>query len=285
MKKKNWFRNKPVTVTIIAVVILLVLAFITSKDRTVTWVESAIGTVTTPIQTFTQTASNAIVKAVRELFNTTDADKENAALKAQLEELSVKVESYEELRLEKERLQELLNYAQKDPIKDTEYVTATVIAKSNSKWFDFFTLNAGRNNGVEPGDPVVTSDGLVGTVTDVGATWCKVRSIIDGNSNIGIIVERTRDNGFVRGTINAGKGNNKIELYFLPSGSDITPGDIIVTSGLGESSSIPKGIVVGKVSEVMQVSGTGTDETNAVILPTVDFLHLEEVMILTDGGR
>lgn len=278
MKKKGIFSHRPVTVTIIAVMVLLLLVLITSGDRTVTWVESAIGTVTTPIQTLAQTVSNAIVKGVRELFNTTDADKENASLKAHIAELEVAVESYEELRQENERMKKLLNYA--DTLDNTKYVTATVIANSNTVWFDMFTLNAGRKNGIEPGDPVVTGDGLVGTVTDVGATWCKVRAIIDGDSKVGVIVERSRDNGFIRGTLKAGSGSDDLELYFLPSGSDLTPGDVIVTNGLG-SSSIPKGITVGTVSEVMRVSGTGTNETNAVVIPAVDFLHLEDVMVLT----
>ncbi|MBQ9950138.1 MAG: rod shape-determining protein MreC [Clostridia bacterium] len=282
MKKKGLFSHRPVTVTIIAVMVLLLLMLITSGTRTVSWVENAVGVVVTPIQTFAQTVSNAIVKGVRELFNTTDADKENAKLKAQVAELEVAVESYEELRQENERLKDLLNYADSMD-SGTEYVTATVIANSNSVWFDMFTLNAGKNSNIDPGDPVVTGDGLVGIVTDVGATWCKVRSVIDGDTKVGVIVERTRDNGFVRGTLASGSGDDKLELYFMPSGSDLTPGDKIVTNGLG-GDQIPKGIIVGTVSEVMRVSGTGTDETNAVVLPAVDFLHLEDVMVITSPG-
>lgn len=282
MKKKGFFGNKPVLITVMAVVVLLVLSLITSGDRTVSWFESAIGTVTTPIQTLARTVSNSIVSGVRDLFNTTDADKENEQLKAKVAELEVAVSSYEEMRLENERLKELVNYA--GTIENMEYVTATVIANSNTVWFDMFTLNAGRSSGIEPGCPVVTGDGLVGVVTDVGSTWCKVRSVIDSQSSIGVLVERTRDNGFIRGTLTTGSGSDELELYFLPSGSDLIPGDVIVTNGLG-SSQIPKGIAVGTVSEVMRVTGVGSDETNATVIPAVDFLHLEDVIVITKTGE
>ena len=283
MRRKPSASRKPITITIIAVCVLFVLALISSGHRTVTWVERVVNTITTPIQTFAQSFSNAIVRGFRELFNTTDADKENAQLKAHVAELEVQVESYEEMRLENERLKQLLNYS--ETLKDTKYVTATVIANSNTIWFNSFTLNAGTKNGVAVGDPVVTGDGLVGLVQTVSSTSCTVCSLIDINSKeIGVLVERTRDNCFIRGTLRAGYGNDRLELFMLPSGSDLTPGDIIITNGLG-SIRIPKGITIGTVSEVMRTSGTGTNETNAVIAPAVDYLHIEDVMILTTVGE
>ena len=282
MKRNGSPSKKPIIITIIAVVLLLVLSLISSGKRTVTWIESAVNTITAPIQTLAQSVSNAIVKGLRELFNTTDADKENAQLKAQIAVLQVEVENLEEMRQEIERLRGLLNYA--DTLQDTKYVTATIIANSNSIWFNSFTLNAGTKNGVRAGDPVVTGDGLVGLVENVSSTTCTVCSLIDVDSKeIGVMVERTRDNCFIRGTIKAGSGNDELELFMLPSGSDLTPGDIIITNGLG-SSRIPKGIPIGTVAEVMRISGTGTNETNAIINPGVDFLHLEDVMILTTAG-
>jgi cell shape-determining protein MreC len=98
-----------------------------------------------------------------------------------------------------------------------------------------------------------------------------------------VLVERTRDNGFVRGVLASGKDGNMVELYFLPSGSDLIPGDKIITNGLG-SEKIPKGLVIGTVSEVMRVSGMGTNEANAIITPAVDFAHIEDVIIIVGGG-
>lgn len=282
LKKRSFFKNKPVLITIIAVVLLAVLALITSGERTVSWIESAIGTVFTPVQSFASSSSNAIIDFFQNLFNTTDADRENEQLRRRVAELEVALDNYEELERENERLRELLNFS--ETLRGMEYTGASVIGKSGAVWFDMLTLNAGRNQGVEKGDPVVNGDGLIGIVTDVGATWCKVTSIIDAQSSVSVLVDRTRDNGFVRGVMAGGENGDMLELYFLKAGSDLVPGDKIVTNGL-DSESIPKGLTIGTISEVMRdQTGTGS-ETNAIITPAVDFMHIEEVMIITNGGN
>jgi rod shape-determining protein MreC len=281
LKKDRNIKNKPLIITIISLVVLIVLVLITSGDRTVSWIESAAGAIFSPVQSFASSVSSGIVKFFSELFNTTDLDRENEQLKARIATLEVEVAQLNELKKENERLKELLSYAE-ETIND-EYVTARVIANSGNVWFDTFTLNAGREHGVSVGDPVVNNQGLVGIVSEVGATWCKVRGIIDPQASVGVLVERTRDNGFVRGVLASGKDGNMVELYFLPSGSDLIPGDKIITNGLG-SEKIPKGLVIGTVSEVMRVSGMGTNEANAIITPAVDFAHIEDVIIIVGGG-
>ena len=73
-----------------------------------------------------------------------------------------------------------------------------------------------------------------------------------------------------------------MELYYLPAGSDLVPGDAIVTSGI--DGVFPKGIPVGSVLEVSRASGEQEDK-NALVRPTVDFLRLEEVIILTEAAQ
>ena len=67
-------------------------------------------------------------------------------------------------------------------------------------------------------------------------------------------------------------------LSYLPAGFDLGPVEIISTSGLGAD--LPRGIRIGIVTEVMQAD-QGADKINAIIEPYVDFLHLEDVLILT----
>lgn len=114
---------------------------------------------------------------------------------------------------------------------------------------------------------VVCADGLVGRIIEVGANWSKVTAIIDASSEVSVMVERTRDIGVVRGAFSTAD-DNQLELYYLPSGFDLVPGDRIVTSGM--SSIFPKSIVVGTVSEVTRRSAEGT-QSNAIIEPAVDF--------------
>ncbi len=275
---RGLFKNKPLLILIIAALLLGVLALATSGNRTATWVENAVGTVTTPVQSFAAEASAAITGFFQRIFKTTDADQEN-------EQLRVKLAQYEQIenqlkdeQLENERLRALLKYAEEQQFGS--YITARVIAKDQGVWFKVFTINAGRRQGVEEDMPVVNAAGLVGRVTEVGATWSKVTAILDTTSAVSVMVERTRDNGMVRGLLK-GDNSEQLELYYLPAGSDLVPGDVIVTNGMGGI--FPKGIVVGTVIEVSRQSAD-TQAGNAILQPAADFRHIEEVMVLTDAS-
>ncbi|MDD3919554.1 MAG: rod shape-determining protein MreC [Eubacteriales bacterium] len=270
---RKLLKSKPFLIAVIAVVLLAVLALATSGSRKLTFMEGFVGSVVQPVQTFASNASDAIIGFFRNMFNTTDADQENQQLKAYVAQLEQTVSEVNTLRQENERLKSLLSFTETNP--DLTYVAGTVIGRNQGIWFDTFTINIGRNQGVEKNMPVVNADGLVGRISDVGATWSKVVALIDSSTNISVIVERTRDNGMVRGTLEAGGESDTLELYYLPSDADLLPGDTVVTSGIGGL--YPKGIAVGSV---LEVSRAGESEINALVTPNVDFRHIEEIMVI-----
>ncbi|MDL2234524.1 rod shape-determining protein MreC [Christensenellaceae bacterium OttesenSCG-928-L17] len=269
---RKFLQNKPLAIAAAALLVLLVLAAVSGGDRTVTFVESAAGSVLQPVQSFASRASDSIIGFFRNLFSTTDADIENQQLKAELSQMQQALNEMETIRTENERLKELLAFADSTP--ELSYVSGMVIGHSQSIWFDTFTINVGRNHGVEKNMPVVTT-GLVGRVTQVGATWSKVVAIIDPNMSVSVMVERTRDSGMVRGMLQTGNSVDTLEMYYLSVDGDLVPGDKIVTSGIGGI--YPKGIPVGTVTEV---SRSGESESNAFVQPTADFRHIEEVMVV-----
>lgn len=267
-------KNKPLIIMLIAILLLGILAFVTSADRSVSWIESTLGSVIQPVQSFAAKASNGIISFVQKVFKTSDADKELEQLQVRMAQLEQAADENAKLKAENERLKKLLNYV--ETLENYEYVTAVVTGNSQGVWFETFTINAGRNKGIEKDMPVVCAEGLVGRVIEVGANWSKVTAIIDPSSEVSVMVERTRDIGVVRGSFSA-TSDNQLDLYFLPSGFDLVPGDKIVTSGM--SSIFPKTITVGTVSEVTRRSAEGS-QSNAIIEPAVDFGHLEEVLVL-----
>ena len=267
-------KNKPLIIMLIAILLLGILAFVTSAVRSVSWIESTLGSVIQPVQSFAAKASNGIISFVQKVFKTSDADKELEQLQVRMAQLEQAADENAKLKAENERLKKLLNYV--ETLENYEYVTAVVTGNSQGVWFETFTINAGRNKGIEKDMPVVCAEGLIGRVIEVGANWSKVTAIIDPSSEVSVMVERTRDIGVVRGSFSA-TSDNQLELYFLPSGFDLVPGDKIVTSGM--SSIFPKTITVGTVSEVTRRSAEGS-QSNAIIEPAVDFGHLEEVLVL-----
>ena len=269
---RRFLQNKPVVIAVVALIVLLVLAAVSGSDRTVTFVESAAGTVLQPAQSFASRASDSIIGFFRNLFNTTDADIENMQLKVEMSQMQQSLNELETLRAENERLKDLLAFVDSTP--ELTYVSGMVIGHSQGVWFDTFTINVGRNQGVEKNMPVVTA-GLVGRVTQVGATWSKVIAMIDPSMSVSVMVERTRDSGMVRGMLQAGSSVDTLELYYLPMDDDLVPGDKIVTSGIGGI--YPKGLPVGTVIEV---SRSGESTSNAIVQPTADFRHIEEVLVV-----
>lgn len=276
---RDLFKNKLFIFLVIALVILGGLAAFTAGNRAaVTWVEDAINTVAQPIQRFSVRASNSIIVFFERVFKTSDADRENEQLKVRIAQYEIMENELNNLRQENQRLKELLDYA--DTVEEYERVTAPVIGRSQGIWFNQFTVGAGRNQGVEEDMAVINGAGLVGRVTSVSANTCKVTAIIDSTSDVSVIVERTRDYVFVRGLLEAGGGDDTMELYFLPMGNDLVPGDVLVTSGA--DGVFPRGLSVGSVLEVSR-SSEDAEDRDALVSPTVDFLRLEEVVILTHG--
>ena len=276
---RDLFKNKLFIFLVIALVIRGGLAAFTAGNRAaVTWVEDAINTVAQPIQRFSVRASNSIIDFFERVFKTSDADRENEQLKVRIAQYEIMENELNNLRQENQRLKELLDYA--DTVEEYERVTAPVIGRSQGIWCNQFPVGAGRNQGVEEDMAVINGAGLVGRVTSVSANTCKVTAIIDSTSDVSVIVERTRDYGFVRGLLEAGGGDDTMELYFLPMGNDLVPGDVLVTSGA--DGVFPRGLSVGSVLEVSR-SSEDAEDRYALVSPTVDFLRLEEVVILTHG--
>lgn len=271
----DFFRSKGFLIILIIVAVLSIFIAATYRDRAkVSFIEDTVNSVVKPVQSFSVKASNSIIHFFERVFSSTDLDKENEQLRVKLAQYEIIESELETLREENSRLKDLLNYT--DITDNYSYITSTVIGKSQGIWFSEFTVNAGRKDGVEENMAVVNSQGLVGRVNSVSANTCKVTAIIDSTSDISAMVERTRDYGFARGILNTDE-KETLELYYLPSGYDLVPGDTIVTSGIGGT--FPKGITIGTVTEVSR-SSDDAEERNAIIEPAVDFLRLEEVMIV-----
>ena len=189
----------------------------------------------------------------------------------------------QELEAENERLRQLLSYVEENA--SYSYITARVVTKDPGYYFDAFVINAGYNDGVAVDDAVITADGLVGRVIETGGTYSVVMAIIDARSSVSGTVERTRDNGVVNGVAQPDSTGSLCEMVFLPLEAELLPGDRVISNGLGGI--YPSGFLIGTVVEVS--STTTTSGLTVKIEPAVDFLHLEEVMIVKQadqaGGR
>jgi len=150
------------------------------------------------------------------------------------------------LSSENQRLKSLLNFA---PGAEPSFVTARVIADSGGAFVHSVLLRAGSRDRVAKGQAVITGEGLVGRVQEVGVRSSRVLLITDLNSRIPVVVESTRARAIL-----AGDNTDRPELINMAPGVTLNVGDRIVTSGHGGA--FPPGIPVGMVARVSEAGVT-----------------------------
>lgn len=154
-------------------------------------------------------------------------------------------------------------------------LAAQVIAKEQGSYFSVFTINKGSRDGVEEYMAVTISGALVGYTETVYDTTSTVRTIIDSDASIAGMIQSSRDQGIISGTLGI-DGTALCRMYYLPDDSLPRPGDQVITSGVGFS--FPKGIPIGTVRE--STRGMEENKQYVVIEPQTDFQHLEYVIVL-----
>lgn len=146
-------------------------------------------------------------------------------------------------------------------------VTARVIGASGGAYVRSVLIAAGARHGVRKGQAAVAGAGLAGRVTEVGDRSARVLLITDLNSRIPVVIESSRDQAIL-----AGDNSERPRLDYLRANARVSPGDRVVTSGIGGI--FPPGIPVGVV-----VGGEGVLR----VQPPVDWDRLE-LLRLVDFG-
>jgi rod shape-determining protein MreC len=193
---------------------------------------------------------------------------ENGALKRRVDFLENKLNQEREVFLENERLKQLLSFKDEIPYK---VITARVIGRDPSNWASAIIINKGKRNGIRKSYVSVTFLGLIGRVVEEHETTSKVLLINDPNMCISALVQRSRQEGLVCGSL-----GGLLVMKYLPKDCDIKVDDTVVTSGLTDN--YPKGLLIGTVAEVgTEFSGMSS---YAVIKPAVNLSALEEAFII-----
>jgi len=235
-----------------------------------TWnpAEQFIIEITSPFQKFIQQTVNFTKRFWLSYFNLVDVRKENWRLEKEIDALRMENSRYRELLASQERLQELLKF--KHSI-NLPVMAAQVIGLDPTGWFKTVIIDKGRGVGLRPNLAVVNASGVVGRIVSVSPNYAKVLLIIDQNSAVDCLAQRSRARGIVKGL-----STEICKLEYVVKSSDVVEGDLVITSGLGGV--FPKGIAVGWVSNIKGIySGLFKD---IEIRPAVDFSKLEEVLVI-----
>ena len=267
--------------------VLLSLLLITISFREPTTgvahgVEAAGATVLRPFEV----AAERVARPFRDVYGyfagLVHVKRENERLKQEISDLRQQALQGETAREQLAELRALLSYVD-SPLFPSDYSPVNTRVISWASEFDQqVVIAAGSDQGIREETPIVTRDGLVGSVTQVAGSAALVTLLTDENSAVQARDQNTDAIGLVR----HGQGEGTLILDRVTKDRSVEEGDIIVTAGTRSKqypSLFPRGIPIGIVTSVGQ-SDTALYK-QIQIEPFVDFSALDAVTALITQKR
>jgi len=233
--------------------------------------EDLVVRVTVPLQEVMSQIASRVGELGQTVRDLRDLRLRNEELQAENDRLLLENVRLREIQHELALLRDLLNFKQANP--SFEVQGAHVVGRDPSNVQRYVILDVGREKGIERNMPVITDRGLVGRIYEVGQGWSRVLLIIDASSFISALTQSSRASGLIQG-----QEDGTLAMLDIPQGETISVGDTVFTSGLGGN--FPRQILIGQITEVKRKDYDLYQE--AIVQPTVDFQHLEAVLIITD---
>jgi rod shape-determining protein MreC len=227
-------------------------------DRVKTSVSDAVE----PVLGFFSEPASRVAGAMQEVRTLSDLRAENARLANENERLRHWQEVARRLEVENQGLRQL-SHLIIEP--QPSFVTARVIADAGGAFVRSVLINAGNRAGLGKGNAVMTGDGLIGRVSELGERSARVLLITDLNSRIPVVLERSRERALM-----AGDNSGRPRLLYLGTSVQPPAGERVLTSGDGGI--FPAGLPVGAIAE--------THDGSVRVQPLVDFTRLDFVRVI-----
>ena len=234
-----------------------------------------------------QEGANRALKPARDLFgwfgDTLDAKSERDKLRAENDKLRTELIQATDEKRQLEQYKGLAQQNEQGGLSHYQPVSARVIARSPSSWYQTFQINKGSSDGVRVDEPVVNDAGLVGKVKSVSDGNAVVMLLTDPEFGVSAQALESGEPGSVGPAVGA-PGDLRFEL--VPNAKNVRKGEHIITAGTSTSSRVtdlrslyPRGILIGTVKRIE----TGEGELDRVIhvQPIADLHNLDIVEVLT----
>lgn len=268
------FQNKFFIICLCIALVLTIVPSVFSIMGYRSLAKNIVGTVTMPVRWVATTIGNAFQGWGKYFASMKALDEKNKALIDENAALREQLQNAELLEKENERLRDYLDMKNKYPSFKME--EGMVISHSSGNYITNFTLNRGTLHGIAPNMPVVTKDGIVGYVVEVGLNWCMVSTLIETATSVGAYIPRSEVVGIVSGDYSM-RQEGTCKIGYIDAAADVQVGDAVYSSGTG--SVYPADLKIGTVTSIE------VDEYNrtlvATVTPAVDFSSLKWVMVIT----
>ncbi len=261
------------TIVIIAVVLSLVIVLNLPAVRDLSTVKS-LRLITLSVFYPFQAVYHFMVDGTTGFFSSfwelRSAQIKNVELTRKLSESLANNQVMNELIAENQRLRASLGFRESN-LYQYRLLAAEVIARSPGTWFEAVQINRGKNEGVREDMAVISSDGVVGRVTEVAARTSKVQLLIDPDFAVSGLDQDTGEIGIV-----SGRAMLPLQMRYVLATAKVKVGDSIVTSHLSEN--FPRGFPIGVVSKIEKNDYDIFQKID--VHPRVNFGRLKEVFVI-----
>ena len=274
---KEYLKKNGIRLAVILLVVVLVAA-VSSQVLSggAGFLTNIIVAVREPVNKAATAAGDLLDGIYGYIFDYEELQAKVEALEIQLAEAQEQVREGQSAVEENRRYEQLLGFAE----ENSDYVMeqARVVSWNASNYANSFTISKGSSDGLAVGDAVITEYGtLIGQISQLGTNWAEVRTVIDVDTSIGVLVGTNAAAAMLVGDF-ALMRDGEAKVTWLTEGAQLFRDDEILTSGSGNL--IPSGLVVGTVSSIQSEAAGQTEY--GIITPAVDFGTLSQVFIITD---
>jgi rod shape-determining protein MreC len=274
-------RRRAVLAVLLAVsLVLLTVYFSEPVSGGLHAVQRGAGEVLSPLEE----GASRIFKPVSDLTgwvgDVADAKKQNKQLKAEVQNLHSQLAQLATDKREADQLRAITQVSANLP-QGAKTVTARVIAHSPTVWYSTIQIDKGSSDGVRLNQPVIAAGGLAGKVVETTGGTARVALITD--SSVGVSAE-VMPNG-AAGVVEPEIGGKNLILDYLPKGSHIRRGQVVVTSGFRSgplASLFPRGIPIGRVGTINQDDLAIYQRVK--VAPYADLRRMDFVQVVTSNG-
>ena len=272
----NFFVKRRLLALLLSLILLVIIMGITVKDRPFpTWPERFIRDSFSLVQGVVYKPAYAVAGFFENIKHMYSAFEENKDLKQKMEQYTQMSADLQELKIENEQLRDMLD-AKESKLSDYKVRAAEVIARSPERWNHTVIIDRGEKDGIRPNMAVITPKGYIGRIQSVSNYSSQVELVtdIERGNHIGAIIQgKEHIFGVVEGY---DPKNNLLIMRKIPMQSEISPGQLVITSGLGGT--VPKGLVMGEIVAVRMDDQFLTKD--AYIKPNADLQKIEKVFVV-----
>jgi rod shape-determining protein MreC len=259
----------------LSLVVLIVVLILSLPSRRATQVKLAFGSLFLPLFGLASTVHTLADQTELSLQPRRALERELVKVRRENHELKLREMQMSEVWRENERLRQAFAWQKQNPWKP---LLARVILRDPANWWRSVQIDKGRRDGVKVNLPVLSTEGLVGRVTQVGYSTSQVTLVGDPACGVSAVVQDAgvRDYGVINSGTSSVLDSSIVGLTFIDRQAAIKPGQRVLTSGLGEV--FPPGILIGHVLDTNSVGFGLYTEARVKLASNLD--NLEEVFVI-----